>query len=205
MNRLRIADLFCCAGGAAMGLHRAGFEVEGWDIKPQPNYPFRFHLGDALDADLSGFDSAWASPPCQKFTRARKLRGNTHPDYIPEVRAKLSDLGVPYCIENVPGAPLLNPALLCGSMFGLNIYRHRIFESNFPIPLRLCSHSKPQTKMGRPVREGDIIQVVGHFSNVPYARKAMGIDWMNQQELAQAIPPAYSEFIGRAIRQTLHH
>lgn len=186
-----------------MGLHRAGFHVEGWDMDEQPRYPFKFHRGNALDADLSEFDCVWASPPCQRFTKARKLQGNEHADLIPATRAKLKETGKPYCIENVPGAPLINPALLCGSMFGLSVYRHRIFETNFEVPFQLCSHSKRQVKMGRPVDDGDIIQVVGHFSNVPYARKAMGIDWMNQHELAQAIPPAYSEFLGKQIKAHL--
>ena len=196
---MRALDLFCCAGGASEGLRRAGFEVVGVDIEPQPNYPFEFHQADALTYPLDGFDFIWASPPCQAFTKAKKLQGNAHPDHIPAVRARLEAAGVPYCIENVPGAPLLRPVLLCGSMFGLRVYRHRIFEANFEIPFVMCQHDKAQVKMGRAAKEGDVIQVVGHFSNVPYARKAMDIDWMNQGELAQAIPPAFSEFIVKSL------
>lgn len=195
---MRALDLFCCAGGAGMGLHQAGFDVVGVDIEFQPNYPFKFVQADALTYPLDGFDFIWASPPCQAFTKAKKLQDNEHPNHIPAIRKRLQRTTKPYCIENVPGAPLKSPALLCGSMFGLGVYRHRIFESNFDIPFLLHTHSKQQVKMGRPVAEGDVIQVVGHFSNVPYARKAMGIDWMTQGELAQAIPPAYSQFIARA-------
>jgi DNA (cytosine-5)-methyltransferase 1 len=195
-------DLFCCAGGAGMGLHCAGFEVTGVDINPQPNYPFKFIQGDALTHDLSGYDLVWASPPCQRFTKARKLRGNEHPDLVAPMRERLQAAGVPWIIENVPGAPLRNPIELCGLMFGLNVYRHRLFESSLPLCAPLHpSHHRKQVKMGRPVKDGDIIQVVGHFSNVPYARKAMCIEWMNQRELAQAIPPAYSEYLAGQILQ----
>lgn len=196
---MRVLDLFCCAGGVSMGLHRAWpvAQIVGVDIEDQPHYPFEFVKADAMTYPLDGFDFIWASPPCQAFTKAKKLQGNTHPDLIPATRARLEAVGVPYCIENVPGAPLLRPVLLCGSMFGLGVYRHRIFEANFEIPFLMCQHHRPQVKMGRPVSDGDVIQVVGHFSNVPYARKAMGIDWMNQGELAQAIPPTFSEFIAK--------
>ena len=170
----------------------------GVDIRYQPNYPFHFIHADAMDFPLDGFDFIWASPPCQAFSKARKLRGNEHQNLIPGIRQRLQAAGVPYCIENVPGAPLKNPVMLCGSMFGLKVYRHRIFEANFNIPFALCNHGGKQVKMGRPITEGDIIQVVGHFSNVPYARKAMGINWMNRGELSQAIPPAYSKFIADA-------
>lgn len=197
----RVLDLFCGAGGVSMGLHRAwpNAEIVGVDIEPQPNYPFKFVQADALDYPLDGFDFIWASPPCQAFTKARKLQGREHPNHIPAIRKRLEATGKPYCIENVPGAPLARPVLLCGSMFGLKVYRHRIFEANFDIPFALCNHDRMQVKMGRPIADGDIIQVVGHFSNVPYARKAMGINWMNQGELAEAIPPAYSEYIARAV------
>ena len=200
--KMRVLDLFCGAGGASCGLHYAGFDVVGVDIAPQPNYPFEFVQADAMTYPLDGFDFIWASPPCQVHSNAWKIRGNDHPDLIPDIRARLRGGNAHYCIENVPGAPLLNPVLLCGSMFGLKVYRHRIFEASFDIPFRLCNHDRAQVKMGRKVKEGDIIQVVGHFTNVPYGRRAMGIDWMNQRELAQAIPPAFSEFIAQALNAT---
>lgn len=203
MRRPRALDLFCCAGGASVGLHRAGFEVVGVDIKPQPHYPFEFHQADALTFPLDGFDFIWASPPCQAYTKAQRLRKQEHPDLIAPVRRRLeASFGKPYVIENVPGAPL-NPfrsVMLCGSMFPeLKVYRHRFFETNFGHDLlsrHHPAHDAPQVKMGRPVRQGDFIQVVGNFSGVAYARKAMGIDWMTRDELREAIPPAYAEFIG---------
>lgn len=182
-----------------MGLYQAGFEVVGVDIAPQPKYPFEFHQEDALTFPLEGFDFIWASPPCQKFTKAKKLQGNTHPDLVTPMRERLLAWGGLWCIENVPGAPLRRPIELCGKMFGLHLYRHRLFETSFPVEQPWHSpHVLPQVKMGRPAKEGEIIQVVGHFSGVPAAQRAMGIDWMGQNELREAIPPAYSRFIGLA-------
>lgn len=200
---MRVLDLFCGAGGAAMGLHRAwpDAEIIGVDIVKQPRYPFTFVQGDAMTYPLDGFDFIWASPPCQAYTNARKIRRNKHPDLIGATRARLRSSSADWVIENVVGAPLRDPVTLCGSMFGLAVYRHRIFEADFRITHDGCLHLKQQIKMGRPVKDGDIIQVVGNFSNVDYARKAMGIDWMTRDELAQAIPPAYSEFIARQFSQ----
>ena len=195
----RALDLFCCGGGAGMGLWQAGFEVVGVDIEPQPHYPFQFHQADALTYPLDGFDFVWASPPCQGFTKARKLQGNVHPNLIPPIRERLRALGTPWAIENVPGAPLFDPIELCGQMFGLDLYRHRLFECSFPITApRHIEHTRPQCKMGRPPKRGEIIQVVGHFSNVPEGRRAMGIDWLGQDKLREAIPPAYSKYTGEA-------
>jgi DNA (cytosine-5)-methyltransferase 1 len=199
-------DLFCCGGGAGMGLHQAGFEVVGVDIDPQPRYPFAFIQADALTYPLEGFDFIWASPPCQRFTKASKLQGNTHPDLIAPMRERLTAAGVPWAIENVPGAPLLNPIELCGQMFGLELYRHRLFECSFPVEApHHPEHRRPQVKMGRPPKPGEIIQVVGHFSNVPQGQKAMGIDWLSQDKLREAIPPAYAKFIGAAALAHLRH
>jgi DNA (cytosine-5)-methyltransferase 1 len=140
---MRLLDLFCGAGGAAMGYHRAGFdEIVGVDIEPQPRYPFAFFQGDALEycaAHGSEFDAIHASPPCQAYTRmARGLlesqgRGREYPDLIHATRSALHLAGVVSVIENVPGAPLLGPVMLCGSSFGLLVQRHRLFESTVPM------------------------------------------------------------------------
>ena len=132
MRKLRALDLFCCAGGAAMGLSKAGFEVVGVDLMPQPRYPFEFHQGDALAFPTDGFDFIWASPPCQRYTVSQNASKNreAHPDLIAPVRAKLQAWGGPWIMENVVGAPLINPTMLCGLALGLKVKRHRLFESN---------------------------------------------------------------------------
>jgi DNA (cytosine-5)-methyltransferase 1 len=195
----RLLDLFCCAGGASEGYHRAGFDVVGVDIEPQPHYPFEFHQADALTYPLDGFDAVAASPPCQKHTLCQRIQKNEHPELIAPIRKRLRAAGIPYIIENVVGAPLIDPIELCGAMFGLRTYRHRLFECSFPILAPTHpKHTAPVRKMGRPVRDGEFMHVVGNFSGVALARKAMGIDWMVRDELREAIPPAYTEFIGRA-------
>ncbi|MET0716386.1 MAG: DNA cytosine methyltransferase [Mycetocola sp.] len=201
MNRPRLLDLFCCAGGAGMGYHRAGFDVVGVDIDPQPRYPFEFHQGDALKYLLehyAEFDAFHASPPCQAFTNAQKIQKNEHPDFVTATRAAFELIGKPWVIENVPGAPLELPVELCGSMFNLRTYRHRLFETSFfagqPIH---PAHTVKTTKMGRTPNPDEYMHVVGNFSGVAQAREAMGIDWMTRDELREAIPPVYSEHIGR--------
>jgi DNA (cytosine-5)-methyltransferase 1 len=194
----RLLDLFCCAGGASEGYARAGFEVVGVDIDPQPHYPFEFHQADALTFPLAGFDFIAASPPCQAHTLCQRIRDNDHPELVGPIRRRLKRAGVPYAIENVVGAPLIDPIELCGAMFGLLTYRHRLFECSFQIKAPPHpDHVAPVRKMGRPVRDGEFMHVVGNFSGVALARKAMGIDWMMRDELREAIPPAYTEFIGR--------
>jgi DNA (cytosine-5)-methyltransferase 1 len=198
-------DLFCGAGGAAMGLHRAGFDVTGVDIKEQPNYPFEFIRGDALEQDLTGFDFVWASPPCQAHCDLKHMHNaKKHEDLIPATRLKLIEWGGPYVIENVEGAPLINPMMLCGTMFGLGaegaeLRRHRLFEINYGFFMPpCCYHSAPRVigvygGHGRDRRRRVNTQ---NFSTEA-RRKAMGIDWMTGSELSQAIPPAYSEFLAR--------
>lgn len=205
-------DLFCGAGGAAMGLHRAGFDVVGVDIKPQPRYPFAFVEADALTFDLTGFDFIWASPPCQAYSFAsakHRNRGKEYPDLLPAMADRIREHAyIPYVIENVVGAGrhLLAPVTLCGSMFGLGVRRHRLFESNFHIaPLRCidCSAKGGLTDVtghGPPRRWYRSCTVAGHGGDGPsfsYGvwKDAMGIHWMTKQELTQAIPPAYSEYI----------
>jgi len=205
-------DLFCGAGGASMGLHRAGFDVTGIDIKPQKNYPFRFVQGDALNPplDLSQFDFIWASPPCQAYTGMQRINTRApkrdHPKLIEPVRAMLGAAGVSYAIENVPGAPLRNPIVLCGSMFGLKVWRHRLFECNFWTLRPQCQHSlspKPIAVYGdHPQQPGDKTYRVNRARNLAEGQAAMGIDWMPWRPLTQSIPPVYAEFIGKA---ALHH
>jgi DNA (cytosine-5)-methyltransferase 1 len=202
-----------------MGLHRAGFEVTGVDINKQPHYPFKFMQGDALEADLEGFDLVWASPPCQKYTALKTMpKAKKHVDLIPATRAKLIGYGGLYVMENVVGAPLINPVMLCGTMFGLgyegsDLRRHRLFESNELLLTMECRHGmRGQKESGR--KRPRTVGVWGNaggwsqrdgvqqFSTLERSI-AMGIDWMNGTELSQAIPPAYSEFLGRQILKAL--
>ena len=214
-SKPRLLDLFCGAGGAAMGYHRAGFEVVGVDIKPQPRYPFSFIHMDAFEALeiltrgralQAEFDAIHASPPCQAYTKASKLQGNEHPDLIGPTRELLEATGLPYVIENVKGAPLINPVLLEGQMFPeLRTHRPRLFETNWGFLVDAMRHPPPRNvKMGRPATEEEWIQVVGHFSDVNAGRRAMGIDWMTRDELSEAIPPSYTEFIGGQLMEYLN-
>lgn len=196
----RLLDLFCGAGGAGMGYHRAGFDVVGVDINPQPNYPFEFHQGDALKYLLEHwreFDAFHASPPCQAFTLAQRIQGREHPDLVAATREAFLLIGRPWVIENVPGSPLRNPLTLCGAMFGLRTYRHRDFEAHRPLagPIH-PEHVARTTKMGRRPQPDEFMHVVGNFSGVAQARIAMGIDWMTRDELRESIPPAYSQHVG---------
>ncbi len=205
---MRILDLFCGAGGASMGYHDAGFDVVGVDINPQRHYPFEFHQGDALKFLLQHwqeFDAFHASPPCQAWTLAQRIQGNEHPDFVTSTRAAFELIGKPWAIENVEGAPLRKPITLCGGMFhGLSVYRHRLFESNVQIAAPTHrKHLAPLRKMGRMPEPGDFMHVVGNFSGVAQARLAMGISWMTRDELREAIPPAYTEHIGRQLMAQL--
>src|SRR5215467_701837 len=131
MTRPRLLDLFCGAGGAAMGYHRAGFDVVGVDIKPQPRYPFTFIQADAMTFPLEGFDAIHASPPCQAYIRSGMYDKSRHPDLLPPVRCQLERSDVPWVIENVPGAPMRVDLKLCGCMFGLGVARQRWFETSW--------------------------------------------------------------------------
>lgn len=201
-----------------MGYHRAGFDVTGVDIKPQPNYPFEFHLADALTFPLHGFSVIHASPPCQAYTRMSKGllqsqgRKNDHPELIEPIRARLCASGLPYIIENVEGSPLIRPVRLCGSSFGLNVQRHRLFELSFFILVPQCFHSRwTADKPSLHRLKGSKSRVVGCYGHgrgkgdtVGAWRAAMGITWMTRNELAQAIPPAYTHFIGKALMRQLY-
>ncbi len=206
MSGVRLLDLFCGAGGCSAGYSRAGFDVVGVDIAPQPNYPFEFHLSDALSYyPLGDFDAIHASPPCQAFSLATRHRGNahaaTHPDLIEPTRDLLEGTGLPYVIENVAGAPIRHDVVLCGEMFGLRIHRHRYFELGgfFVWQQPHAAHHLGGALHNCHVEEGYARQVVGNYSNHDDASDAMGIDWMTRRELAEAIPPAYTEFIGEQL------
>lgn len=199
LKKLRALDLFCCQGGASAGLHMAGFDVVGVDIEDQPHYRFDFRKADALTFPIGRFDFIWASPPCQAHSRAQKIQQNDHPDLIAPIRERLIKSGIPFCIENVVGAPLIDPFMLCGSMFGLQTYRHRLFECSFPVDLpKHPEHVAPLAKMGRPVADGEFMHVVGNFSGVNKARRIMGMPWATRDGLREAIPPVYSRLIGLA-------
>jgi DNA (cytosine-5)-methyltransferase 1 len=206
----KLLDLYCCQGGATRGYQLAGFDVTGVDRDPQPRYCGNaFHQADALAflrANMnwirSEFAAVSASPPCQKFTNAQRIQGREHPDLIAPTRDLLIELGLPYVIENVEGAPLRNPVTLCGTTFGLRTYRHRLFETGngFTLaPLAHTPHDRPVVKMGRPLRTGDYYHAVGNFSNVPYVRADMGMSWASRDGLREAVPPAYTAFIGDAL------
>jgi DNA (cytosine-5)-methyltransferase 1 len=210
----RLLDLFCGAGGAGMGYHRAGFEVVGVDIKRRTDYPFEFHQADALTFPLDGFDVIHASPPCQAFTRARHAgcaSKRQPPNLVPETRTRLVAAGVPWVIENVEGAPV-EGVMLCGSMFGLGVRRHRLFESSHWIGgAGPCRHREQGRPVGVYGRMGDHVQgtdsVSGKYiyggrtaSTLEEGATAMGIDWMPRwDELKEAIPPAYTEHLGRQL------
>lgn len=199
----RLLDLFSGAGGCARGYQRAGFYVVGVDINPQPRYAGdEFVQADALTYPLEGFDAIHASPPCQAYSRTHKLRKNEHPDLVGVVRDRLLATGLPYVIENVPGSPLRDPVVLEGQMFeGLRTQRARWFETNWglEVPFMRSPRPAPNAKMGRKPKDGEWVHVVGNFNGMSAHGEAMGIDWMNRTELAQAIPPTYTELVGEQL------
>jgi DNA (cytosine-5)-methyltransferase 1 len=213
-ENLRLLDLFSCAGGAGYGYHQAGFEVVGVDIDPQPNYPFEFVQADALTLDprfLASFDVIHASPPCQSYSDLARRNRNGHmwPRLVEPVREMLRASGRPYVIENVEGAPLLDPVVLCGTMFPkLRVIRHRLFESNVPMlapahqrhPL-VFTHDKRKRHYGMLDQDSSFVQVTGGGNcSIANARDAMGINWMKKSELNESIPPAYTKYLGKQIR-----
>ena len=212
----RLLDLFCKAGGAAMGYHRAGFEVVGVDIEPQPHFPFEFVQADALILPLEGYDAIHASPPCQFHAKLTNVRGSQddHLNLIPEIRERLQATAAPWVIENVEEARahLRDPVMLCGSAFGLPLKRHRLFETTFPLMSPGCAHGAHAKKYrirqhGREIDTAFCYVFGGGQAGQPVAswREAMGIDWMTVDELSQAIPPAYTRLIGEQLRVQLEH
>ena len=206
---MRLLDLYCCQGAASAGYKAAGFEVVGVDINPQPRYPFAFWRRDAIEfLKHYGrfFDAVHASPPCQAYSKAQRIMKNDHPDLIGPTREVLLELGVPYIIENVEDArpELIDPVMLCGAPFGLHTYRHRLFETNFPVTVpEHPEHTVKTVKMGRPLKPGDFYHAVGNFQQVEYVRQDMGVPWMNRDGIRECIPPAYTEFIGRQLMEHL--
>jgi DNA (cytosine-5)-methyltransferase 1 len=226
MTRPRLLDLFCCAGGAGMGYHLAGFDVTGVDIVPQPRYPFEFVQADVLGLDpawIASFDAIHASPPCQAHTAMRTMHNaREHADLVPQTREMLKASGLPWIMENVPGAPLEDPITLCGTMFGLGVEdaelrRHRLFETSFHILLHpACQHGSRDVigVYGGHIRNRRRARVIGVYGegirdarrrqgsrgvpdfSIEQGRAAMGIDWMTTTELSQAIPPAYTRYLG---------
>ncbi len=203
----KILDLFCGAGGAGMGYYRAGFDVIGVDNKPQPHYPFEFHQADALTYPLEGFDAYHASPPCQPFCKYKNVHKDLalkYSDVIAPIRERLISTGKPYIIENVKGAPLKGYVfILCGSSFYLPIRRHRYFECNFPIFGLPCNHDWqiPQypSSTGRKPMSRKTMEIGSWDIPLWQQRIGMDINWMSVAELSQAIPPVYTEYIGKHI------
>jgi DNA (cytosine-5)-methyltransferase 1 len=203
MTRPRLLDLFCGAGGASTGYHRAGFDVTGVDLNPQPNYPHTFVQADAIHyaaEHWQDFDAIHASPPCQHFSAMSNSRPGLsaeYPDLVAATRGLLQLTGLPWVIENVVGSPLTSASdlfgahgtFLCGHMFGLPLYRHRLFETSFGIAAP--AHPRHQIPASK----------AGHWE--PGAREAIGIDWMTRHDLAESIPPAYTEFIGTQLLDAL--
>lgn len=223
----RILDVYCCQGGASAGYAAAGFRPYGIDKDPQPRYPFPFCQMDALEAltilnrggvlefihpdstsewlGLRDFAAKHASPPCQARTKAQKIRGNSHPNLIRPTRDLLIDSGLPYVIENVVPEdadadpdPLIDPVMLCGAMFGIETYRHRLFETNWDLEVPTHPvHTVRNTKMGRRPIEGEYMHIVGNFTDPERARRIMSMPWASRDGLREAIPPVYAEHIGR--------
>lgn len=222
----RLLDLYSCQGGASQGYADAGYEVFGVDIEPQPHYPFAFHREDAIwlltrmllgddvvftrrsaltkpiseRLSLADFDAIHTSPPCQLYSKTHRINRSKFPDLIGPTRELLVQTGLPWVIENVMDAEpeLRDPVMLCGETFGLQTYRHRLFETNWGLTAPPhAEHVARNTKMGRPPVDGEYMHIVGNFSGVPRARGIMRMPWATRDGLREAIPPAYAEYVGR--------
>ena len=220
MTRPILLDTYCGAGGCTKGYQRAGFYVVGVDNRPQPHYcGDEFHQGDAIEfirRHGREFDVVHASPPCQRYSVTRSMHNNEHPDLVGVTRDALIVADRPYVIENVPGSPLINYVILCGTMFGLRVIRHRWFECSPAILMapNTCNHWGRATGSGSnrhkiaggtiSLKDGfDFVTVCGNDYLADEGRMAMGIDWTTKAELSQAIPPAYTEWLGRQLMEAI--
>lgn len=209
--RPRLLDLCSGAGGAAVGYDAIGFDVVGVDIAPQPRYPFEFRQADALEflewihvacssTCSDGYHAIHASPPCQPDSAMSSCRpglAETYERLIEPLRERLQATGLPYVIENVVGAALIEPTMLCGRMFGRDLYRHRLFETNFDLPQPPHpEHLIPASKAGH-WTPGTVMSVAGHVAPIAHARLIMDMDWSTREELVEAIPPYFTEYVGR--------
>jgi DNA (cytosine-5)-methyltransferase 1 len=204
-------DLFCGAGGAARGYQRAGFYVVGVDVKPQPRYAGdEFIQADALTFPLTGFGAIHASPPCQAYTQSalsQRNAGKIYPDLVAPTRDRLISSGLPWIIENVPGAPMRADFVLCGCMFELpNLRRERWFETSWQgFDLHMThDHSAPAISVVGHGAPSWVRKTLGYNPTIAQYRAAMGIDWMNRNELSQSIPPAYTHYLGVLLRYKIH-
>lgn len=222
----RLLDLFCCEGGAAKGYHAAGFEVVGVDLDPKfaKRYPYEFHAGDGLEFVKDHgheFDVIHASPPCQRYSITNAARQHDYPDLIGPTREALQGTGKPFIIENVAGAPLIAPVVLCWSHFygagtvldddgtPLRMERHRLFETNFPLLQPPCNHPKDVQVAGsyggarRDKHEAKHVRKGGYVPSKAVQERLLGIDWMTQHGLFQSVPPVYTFWIAHQIVSTL--
>ena len=204
-----MVDIGCCQGATSAGFADAGFDVVGVDVVGQPRYPFHFVQGDGIKllrdkGFMRPFIFAHASLPCQGYSDTQRIMKNDHPMLIEPGREAMIATGLPYTMENVVGAPLKNPIMLCGASFGLHTYRHRLFESNVDlIEPGHEEHTQTTVKMGRPLKDGDFYHAVGNFSNVPYIRKDLNLPWMTRDGIRECSPRQYAEYVGRQIMEIL--
>ncbi len=201
-----LLDLGCGAGGASVGYRRAGFEVTGVDILPQPDYPGEFIQADYLTFPLEGYDAYHLSAPCQRWSKQSRCRPELreqYPDHITPMRPRLVETGRPYVMENVEGSPLQNYTTLCGIMFGKEMYRHRWFEASCVLDQPYHPSHRVRASRAGHWEEGTYISVAGHFSPMWKAREVMDIGWMSREDMKESVPPYMTEYVGLQLRTAL--